>query len=149
MKDKKYFTETGFLTPEGKELISGFEAEITKILNQVDGEQPVRIMGSILTKLVGEAVSSKLLKILTAKNKKEKILSDLFKMTDEEFQKYLDDKYRPTYGETWTFKVSLTKEEGIRYQPIVSKNTAEAMKESNRIMQDFWTLKSHSGVRTK
>jgi hypothetical protein len=59
---KKYITERGFLTDEGKSLVHRFSSEIEDILNIASNENELRLVGSILSSIVGTKVTNKVQK---------------------------------------------------------------------------------------
>jgi hypothetical protein len=105
---KKIFDDRGFLTEEGK-YSKQMKDFIIKTDDMLEGYSinELRIMGSILHKIVGDAVCDA---IQFKTNETNKFTA----MSDEEFDKYLADKYAPIYGKNWLIKASITDEEGER-----------------------------------
>lgn len=111
---KKIFDDRGFLTEEGNntsQMIS-LKHALGEMLEAMSINE-LQTMGCILQKIVGDMVSSTIQHKTSETNK-------LFNMTDEEFQKHLEDKYSPIYGKDWQFR-SLTDEESERYESIAKK----------------------------
>lgn len=103
----KIFDNRGFLNEEGEKATAKLKQEISKLLTSVTIEDS-QIVGSILHKIVGDMV-------FDHAQEKRNITAKFAAMSDEEFDKYLDDKYAPIYGNKWLVKASLTKEEGERH----------------------------------
>lgn len=58
MKFKEFVDERGFLTQEGKLLANRFSVEIDGILMLARSENELRLLGSILSSIVGDKVAS-------------------------------------------------------------------------------------------
>jgi hypothetical protein len=57
---KKYVSERGFLTEEGKLLVHRFSTEVEEILNIASSENELRLVGSILDSIIGNKVASRI-----------------------------------------------------------------------------------------
>jgi len=117
---KKLFDERGFLTEEAKKSpqVIAFKRACEEMLKDAESLNDFQITGSILHKIVGDTVSD-------AMQHKRNETNKFSQMTDEEFENYLEDKYLPLFGEHWSLKASLSKEEFERYG-IISKKKIEA-----------------------
>lgn len=60
---RKYITERGFLTEEGKLLVHRFSTEIEEILNIASDENQLRLVGAILDSIVGNKVATRVQKL--------------------------------------------------------------------------------------
>lgn len=93
----RWVKETGFLNEEGEKAMQGFKRALEELLNQPEAqamsEGELRTLGCCLQNIVGNTMSNT---IRTAKQN----TGPLFSMTDEQFDKHLQDKY----GADWMLK---------------------------------------------
>lgn len=131
MKNKLY-TENGRLSDYGKDTFGNIKNIVAEILNTAQDESETRLLGSLLFSYIGDLVSTKA-QIFIDRQK-----SHLWQMTDDEFQAYLDDKYKDVVAELIRQKklpfYSMTQEECDRYQPIAKKSCEETMKEIQEML---------------
>ena len=59
---KKYISEQGFLTEDGKNLVNKFSFEADEILKLTSNENELRLIGSILNSIIGNKILSKIKK---------------------------------------------------------------------------------------
>ena len=103
----KIFDKRGFLNADGEKATAKLKQEISKLLANATVED-IQTIGCVLHKIVGDMVCD-------AAQERRNIAGKFSAMSDEEFDKYLDDKYAPVYGNKWIVKASLTEEEGARH----------------------------------
>lgn len=114
MNYQELVSETGFLTPKGKELANQKVFQGAKeLLDMMETEIELRIMAGTLSKHIGDLVANK----LAEQNQKR---SELDAMSDQEFEASMKAKY----GENWMLK-SITPEE-LRRCPVISKEKLQA-----------------------
>jgi len=100
MKYNQLINESGFLTPLGKKWIDDkVLPNIIEILNDMETENQMQIVGGVLSKQIGDTIADKLLE----RAQRRQFLVD---MSDEEFETHLKNKY----GDNYT-AITLTKEE--------------------------------------
>lgn len=123
---KKMFTENGLLSEEGsrvfKEILDG---KINTILSQAENVAELQILGSLLHKRIGDAVSEKIL----AQQERQKLFED---MNDEQFKAYLKAKY----GDNWIFQ-TLANEELDRARKLQMDGIEEILKKSAKNITKF------------
>ncbi len=128
----KLFKENGFLSEEGervfKELLDG---KIATLLKQGNSENEIRLIGSLIQKRVGDAVSN-------AVQAKREIAAKFAAMNDKQFQAYLVAKY----GDNWMFQ-SLTPDELDRCPKLQQQEIENILKESAKHVTKF----PRNGVR--
>ncbi len=105
----KIFNERGFLSEEANKsaTVKAFKKAVAALLDDKLSIEEMQSTGSVLHKLVGDMVAD-------AMQHKRNEFNKLAAMSDEEFDKYLSDKYTPLYGKHWLVKASITDEEGAR-----------------------------------
>lgn len=113
----KIFDKRGFLSAEGEKATAKLKQEIAKLLANTTVED-IQTTGCILHKIVGDLVCD-------AAQEKRNVFSKFAAMSDEDFDKYLDDKYAPIYGNKWIVKASLTEEEGARHMESFKRRMAK------------------------
>jgi hypothetical protein len=135
---KKIFDGNGILNETGKNLLLDFNTALDNLMSSDEvydmSESEIRTLGSVLAKILGDRISHRIAN-------KVKTTSKLDKMTDEEFEKYLLDKY----GSNWHF-LSLSPEEYARVPTLDFDKIFDDMKNvGNSIMQYL----NCNGVRLK
>ncbi len=105
----KIFNGRGFLSEEANKsaAVKAFKKAVEMLLDDKLSIEEVQTTGSVLHKLVGDMVAD-------AMQHKRNEFNKLTAMSDEEFDKYMSDKYTPLYGEHWLIKAPITDEEGDR-----------------------------------
>lgn len=93
----RWVKETGFLTEEGEKAVQDFRHALDSLLNQPEaqamGEGELRTLGCCLQNIVGNTMSNCI-------RAEKQDANHLNSMTDEQFDKYLQDKY----GDEWMTK---------------------------------------------
>lgn len=110
MKFNDYVQENGQLTKTGQTWIQGF---IQNIKNELPADmtiQQLEVMQALFASQIGNYFSAEIQKKSEAERKYHN--SKFASMSDEEFQKYLDDK---NGTDIWASLVSLTEDEMMRY----------------------------------
>lgn len=127
---EKFYKENGFLSEEGKQLLAPVAEALSKVFSSLDvremSESQLRILGSSLQHLVGEATSN------VIQNKNE-ITRRFESMTDEQFEAFLKVKY----GDKWML-VSLTPEEFARIRPISREEIEKALEEGRKAAEEYY-----------
>jgi hypothetical protein len=114
----KFINERNELTLEGKEVLKKFIKPLVNLVSKDMNEMSdteLCVFDSLMSKLVGDTISIELQKRWDKKSE-----SELYKLSDEEFIEYLQNKYGNNY-----FLVSLTDEEYDRCEPISQKKVKE------------------------
>lgn len=122
----KLFNENGFLSEYGAESFKQLDDEINVLLNSANDETELRLIGTLIQKRVGDAISNK------AQAKKE-IAAKFASMTDEQFEGYLKAKY----GKNWLL-VSLTPEEFARVPRLTKEDIENALEKGRQAMEDYY-----------
>lgn len=116
----KIFDEKGNFNQKGKNLLIDFEYGLDKIMTSDEvtdmDENELRLLASSLSKLINDNISDKISKNIQSSNFLEA-------MSDEEFEKYMENKY----GSAWEF-VTVTKEEYQRFRPLSAEKIEEILK---------------------
>lgn len=132
IKMEKLFKENGMLSAAGEDNFAQFlDGDIIVLLNDAEDESELRLIGSLIQQRVGKLVTD-------AIQSRRGAISKLSKMTDAEFETYLEEKY----GSKWRLK-SLTPEEFERF-PKLSKEKIEDLLEEGK---KYITEKVRSGMR--
>jgi hypothetical protein len=113
----KIFDKRGFLNADGEKATAKLKQEIGKLLTDASIED-IQTIGCLLHKVVGDMVCD-------AAQEKRNLAGKFAAMSDEEFEKYLDDKYSSIYGNRWIVKASLTEEEGTRHLESFKRRMAQ------------------------
>lgn len=126
---KKLMKEDGTFTDFGKAETSHLKEAINMVLHHADTNEmnigELRTLGSLIAKMVGDAVSERL-------QKKKEAVNKLQAMSDEEFTSYLQNKY----GDGWRLK-TLTSEEHERCPAISDAVLQAALEEGRKHVKAF------------
>jgi len=129
----KLTDEQGRLTDVGKESFRVlFLEQVHDILNCAETEEEARILGANLSSFVADLISKKVLEFHVARAK----VSKLWKMSDDEFEAYLTEKYkdvvaeRVNEGKTPFF--SMNEKEVERYNSIAKRKMRELRDEMDK-----------------
>jgi len=123
---KKMFNESGFLSEEGNQVFEEIlDDNVNSILNQGQSVAEIQILGSLLHKRIGDAVSAK----IHAKQEQQRLFDG---MNDEQFRAYLKAKY----GDNWMFQ-TLANEELDRSRKLQMEGIEEILKESAKRITKF------------
>lgn len=130
----RWVKETGFLNEEGEKAVQGVKDALETLLNQPEaqamGEGELRTLGCVLQNIVGNTMSN------CIRTKKQNA-GPFDGMTDEQFEKYLQDKY----GAEWLTKALLPEE--LR-RAIAQASVVDLMKE--KLGSELIPLPQHHGV---
>ncbi len=141
----KYFQENGFLSSQGECLVSLIVNSLNRLMTSPEinnmSIQELQILGSNLSKIVGDNISKSIVVKIKEKN-------ELFNMTDDEFELYLKNKYQSK----WPL-VSLTQLELDRL-PKLSKNDinlimSKAIDDANSFEQNTPKVNLNPDIRYK
>jgi len=123
-KSSFIFNENGSLNDLGKQLISGLVGSIEMLFNadtiQDLSDEDLRLLGANIQSIIGNAISKQIVN-------KEKISKTFNSMSDEQFEKYLENKY----GAMWRF-MSLTAEEFERVPRFAEEEIVKAIEQGVR-----------------
>lgn len=127
------FNEQGQLTEYGQETFERtLKAPIQEILNCSESEAEARVLGGNLSSFVADLISKKVMAFQDERAKTSK----LWKMSDDEFETYLTEKYkdvvveRVNEGKTPFF--SMNEKEVERYNPIAKRKMRELRDEMDK-----------------
>jgi hypothetical protein len=124
MKFKDLINETGFLTEAGKKEVEDFKLSIFGFINAINfnnlSESQLSIIGSVLSKELGDTISLLIQEKLDDEN-------SFSKMDDQEFKQYLETKY----GSNWILR-SLTPAELNRVPLPSEQERAEVMEKARK-----------------
>lgn len=123
----KWFKENGFLSDEGKKALAGLKETLEGVLASPEGrdltDNELQALQANVANMVGNLFSN----TLQARSEESKMLD---RMTDEQFELYLFEKY----GDNWML-VSLTKQEQIRSSAAFARRIEKAFAEAYEIRQ--------------
>lgn len=112
---KKIFTENGFLSDDGEKAFSeSLDERIKSLLSSAEDVNELRLIGSLIQKRVGDLTS----KLIQDKDK----TSNFDLMSDDEFNEYLDNKYKKNDSLSWLNTNFLTKEEQVRFNKLIENS---------------------------
>jgi hypothetical protein len=121
-----------------KQLLGKFRYALEEIMASDEvyemSQTEVRNLGSALAKVVGDVICDQIAIRLQARNK-------FFKMTDEEFENFLKEKY----GKHWVF-MSLTPEE---FERVPSLDLDTLLKDISSVGESLANVLNCNGVRIK
>lgn len=121
-----------------KQLLGEFKYALEKIMASDEvyemSQTEVRNLGATLSKVVGDTICEQIAIRLKARNK-------FFKMTDQEFENYLKDKYGPN----WAF-MSCTPEE---YERVPTLDLEKILKDMSSVGEALAHHLNCNGVRLK
>lgn len=124
----KLYKENGFLSKEGRALVSPLEGALEAILSSPDvkdmSESELRTLGGSLSKIVGDAISN------TIVNKSD-IQNKLNAMTDAQFESYMTVKY----GKNWIFHTA-TSEELSRCKSLASNKMEDVVDRMRAVIRN-------------
>ncbi len=127
---KNWFQGNGFLSEEGKRMLIDFRDALDNILSKDEVREmtfaQVQTLGSNLHKMVGDAISDRI-------SNRMQFANNLEKMTDEQFEAYLEAKY----GNIWRF-ITLNPEELARVRPLTDEQIKKAMQPDDRCTGHMW-----------
>lgn len=116
----KAFDEKGNFSEEGKRLCIDLRYGLEQLMSSDEvkemNENELHILGGLLAKMVGEAVSNRI-------SFKRHLQGSLDAMSDEQFESYLKEKY----GTIWNL-VTLTEEEYRRCPTLSQEKIEELLK---------------------
>lgn len=105
---KSWFTETGFLSEEGKRVVMNFRSALEDIMSSDEVREmsfaEMQVLSSNLHKMVGDEVTNRV-------SNRLRFEKQLAEMTDEQFEAYLKAKH----GSIWEY-ITLLPEELQRLQ---------------------------------
>lgn len=111
----KLIDSAGFLTGYGVDKTKKIKEALEYLISHSElDKSELRVLGSCLSKMVGDIISNEI------NNPKPKYSINLFEMSDEQFTKFLKDKY----GEEWNL-TPLTDEELTRLPTISNEKVEE------------------------